>query len=231
VAWVSYWASKDWQTGVIIPINKKGYRSECTKWQGISLLNLFGKLYERCLEEKCGEIIELKLVYTQRGFCPGRSTTEQIFTLQKIWEIVRECQRCPHMFCRRRECIRTGISWKSLGSVDGCLSISVKSLYSFPVVCVSVGKIKSQPIAVCAGLRQGCVLSPLLFIAYMNWIDSPGWLDECVAVGRCRINRLFCANNLVLLASSQQDLQHAFDRFSPVCGQAEMKIRTKNTEV
>jgi len=84
---------------------------------------------------------------------------------------------------------------------------------------------KSQPFTVGVGLRQGCVLSPLL---YMNWIES-----QLSRRGRhcwkiCRINRLLFADDLVLLASSQQVFQHALDRFA-TCNQTGVKIST-NTD-
>ena len=65
----------------------------------------------------------------------------------------------------------------------------------------------------------------------MNWIDRHSRVDEDVTVGSFRINPLLFANDLVLLASSQQGLHHALNRFSAVCDQAGMKISTKNTEV
>jgi len=39
-----------------------------------------------CLEKGCRKIIEPKLDDAQRDFCPDRSTTNQIFTLQQIFE-------------------------------------------------------------------------------------------------------------------------------------------------
>ena len=56
-------------------------------------------------------------------------------------------------------------------------------------------------------------------------------MDEGVAVGRCKINRLLFANDLVLFASSQQGLQHALYRFSAARDQAGMKIGTNEAEV
>ena len=41
----------------------------------------------KCLEKTCHEIIEPKLNDTRCGLRPGRSTTDQIFTLQQIFEI------------------------------------------------------------------------------------------------------------------------------------------------
>ena len=49
VAWKLGKTPRDWQTGVIIPIFKKGDRKQCTNYRGISLLSLPGKV---CLERK-----------------------------------------------------------------------------------------------------------------------------------------------------------------------------------
>ena len=86
VVWKFSKTSRDWQTGVIIPILKKGDRKQCTNYRGISLLSLTGKVYAKCLERKCREIVESKLEDGQCGFRPGRSTTDQIFTLKQIFE-------------------------------------------------------------------------------------------------------------------------------------------------
>ena len=86
VAWMFGKTRTDWQTGVIIPTFKKGDRKQCTNYRGISLLSLPGKVYAKYLERKCREIVESKLKNGQCGFCPGRSTTGQIFALKQIFE-------------------------------------------------------------------------------------------------------------------------------------------------
>jgi len=65
----------------------------------------------------------------------------------------------------------------------------------------------------------------------MNWIDSHSRVKEDVTFGSCRISRLHSADALVLLASSEQGLQHAPDWFAAACDEAGMKISTENTEV
>jgi len=82
---------------------------------------------------------------------------------------------------------------------DDHLLQAVKSQYSCSDVCVCVGKVKPQPFTVLVRLWQGCVLSPRLFIIYMHWIDSNSRVNEGVAVGSCKINRLLFAYDLVLL--------------------------------
>ena len=79
-------APKQWQTSVIIPIHKKGDKTKCTNYRGISLISVPGEVYAKCLEKKCREIVEAKLTDAQCGFRPGRSTMDQIFALQQIFE-------------------------------------------------------------------------------------------------------------------------------------------------
>ena len=86
VAWKLGKTPRDWQTGVIIPIFMKGDRKQYTNYRGITLLSLPGKVYAKCLERKCRKIVETKLEDGQCSFRPGRSTTDQIFTLKKTFE-------------------------------------------------------------------------------------------------------------------------------------------------
>ena len=89
-------ASRDWQTGVIIPLFKKGDRKQCTNYREISLLSLPGKVYAKCLQRKCREIVDSKPEDGQCDFRPGRSTMiftpKQIF--EKSWEYGKDLFAC-----------------------------------------------------------------------------------------------------------------------------------------
>ena len=115
--------------------------------------------------------------------------------------------------------------------VDGQLLRAIKSFYCRPEVCVRVNGKQSKPFHVGVGLRQGCVLSPLLFIVYMNWIDKCNQADECATIGNCKISRLLFADDLVLLSSTESGLQRALNSFADACNTAGMKISTAKTEV
>jgi len=56
VAWCSGRALKDWQTGLIIPVHKRGDRREGTNYWAISLAPW--KILAMCLENRWLEIIE-----------------------------------------------------------------------------------------------------------------------------------------------------------------------------
>ena len=86
VAWREKRAPLDWQTGIVVPIFKKGDRRECCNYRGITLLSLPGKVYARVLERKCRMMVEPNIQDTQCGFRPGRGTTDQLFTLRQVFE-------------------------------------------------------------------------------------------------------------------------------------------------
>jgi len=68
-------------------------------------------------------------------------------------------------------------------------------------------------------------------LVYMNWIDSHRRVDKAVTVGNCSMNRLLLRTNWCYIReSSQQGLQHAFDRFSAACDQAGTKISSEKIE-
>ena len=81
------------------------------------------------------------------------------------------------------------------------------------------------------GFRQGCVLSPLLFIVYMNWMDKCSQADVCATIGNCKISRLLFADDLVPLSSTESGLQRSLNSFADVCYTVGMKISTAKTEV
>ena len=81
------------------------------------------------------------------------------------------------------------------------------------------------------GLLQECVLSPLLFIVYINWIDKCSQADECAKIGNCKISRLLFADDLVLLFFTKSGLQRAFNSFADICDTTGMKISSVKSEV
>ena len=137
-------------------------------------------MYVKCLEKKCQEIMESKLENGQCGFRPRRNNTDQIFTLRQIfeksWEYAKDVFACFIDLEKAYDRVPRVNLWRVLqeyGS-DGHRLMVIYSL---------VG----------VGFRQGCVLSPLFFIIYMNWMDKLSRINECVTIGICKISRLlFC---------------------------------------
>ncbi|KAI3377041.1 hypothetical protein L3Q82_000254 [Scortum barcoo] len=149
------------------------------------------------------------------------------------------CPTSPHVLCGSGEGIRPCPSWYSVGSgvlreygVREPLLRAVRSLYDRSRrSLVRIAGSKSDLFPVHVGLRQGCPLSPVLFIIFMDRISrrsqgprgSPVWEPQDFISA-------FCADDVVLMASSGQDLQHVLERFAAECEAAGMRISTSKSE-
>jgi len=111
------------------------------------------------------------------SFRPNHSTTDQIFTLKEIieksWEYGNDLFACSVNLEKAYDQVLQDKLWrvcKSMGlyGIDGQLLIAIKSFYCQPEVCIRDNGEQSKPFYVSVGLRQECVLSPLIFIIYVN---------------------------------------------------------------
>ena len=115
--------------------------------------------------------------------------------------------------------------------IDDYLLMVIKLRYCQPEVCVRENSKQSKSLHLGVGLRKKSVLSPLLFIIYINSMDKLSRTHKCITIGRCKISRLFFTDDLVWLASLESGLQHALNGFATAYGIAGIKISTSETEV
>ncbi|GAA6064832.1 receptor-type tyrosine-protein phosphatase F-like, partial [Tachysurus ichikawai] len=233
IAWRLGTVPLDWQTGVVVPLFKKGDRRMCSNYRGITLLSLPGKVYARVLERR---IVEPRIQEEQCGFRPGRGTLDHLYTLTRLlegsWEFAQPVHMCFVDLEKAFDCVPRGDLWGVLWEygVRGPLLRAVRSLYDRSRSLVRIAGSKSDLFPVHVGLRQGCPLSPVLFIIYMDRISRRSRGPEGVRFGDHRISSLLFADDVVLLASSNQDLQCALGRFAAECEAAGMRISTSKSE-
>ena len=236
IAWTSGTVPLDWQTGVVVPLFKKGDRRVCSNYRGITLLSLPGKVYSGVLERRVRRTVEPRIQEEQCGFRPGRGTLDQLWTLGRIlegaWEFAQPVHMCfvdlEKAFDRVPRGVLRGVL-REYGVSDSLIR-AVRSLYDRCRSLVRIAGSKSNSFPVRVGLRQGCPLSPILFITFMDRISRRSQGVEGVRFGDLRIRSLLFADDVVLLASSGRDLQLSLDRFAAKCEAAGMKISTSKSE-
>ena len=62
VAWGSGTVPADWRKAQIIPVHKKGSRTQCKNYRGISLLSVPGKVYATVLDKRIRAITERRVL-------------------------------------------------------------------------------------------------------------------------------------------------------------------------
>ncbi|KAI3362616.1 hypothetical protein L3Q82_001619 [Scortum barcoo] len=173
-----------------------------------------GKVYARVLERRIQLIVKPLIQEEQCGFHPARGTLDQLYTLHRVLEGLWEFAQPVHMCFVL--CVHRGILWGVLHEygVQGPL-LRAGAWFALPAI--------SHTCSQC--MLQGCPLSPVLFIIFMDRISRRSQGPEGVQFGNHRISSLLFADDIVLLASSNQDLQHVLERFAAKCEAAGMRIK------
>jgi hypothetical protein len=77
---------EEWKESVIVPIYKKGYKTGCSKYRGISLLSTTYKILPNIILSRLTLYAEEIIGDHQCGFRRNTSTTDLIFSIRQILE-------------------------------------------------------------------------------------------------------------------------------------------------
>jgi Reverse transcriptase (RNA-dependent DNA polymerase) len=107
----------------------------------------------------------------------------------------------------------------------------LRALYSRVIGKVRVGKELSAPFEIDVGLKQGCPLSPTLFSIFFDSISTEiEGLGIGVNIGQRRVCQLLYADDVVLIADSEEDLQSLIETFNQACLKWKLEINIDKTE-
>ena len=174
--WRTKQLPSEWKKSILVPVHKKKDRKVCDNYRGISLLSIPGKVLSLVLLDRLETIIDPQLMEAQCGFRKGRGTIDQIWATRQIIERATEYQGTVHLGFVDLT--------KAYDSVDRSALITIlkqyrvpqqlidiiKELYTGTWCCVRTEEGTSEDFEVKTGVRQGCVLSPLLFNCFMDRI-------------------------------------------------------------
>ncbi|KAI3360318.1 hypothetical protein L3Q82_014631 [Scortum barcoo] len=207
IAWRLGTVPLEWQTGVVVPLFKKGDRRVCSNYRGITLLSLPGKVYARVLERRIRPIVDPRIQEEQCGFRP--------------WSWNSWTSSIPSTGCLR--------VYGSLPNQSTCALWIWRRHSTVSLVVVFCGECS---VSMGSGaFAKGCSVSVRPEQELGSHCRQRSQGPEGVRFGNHRISSLLFADDVVLFASSRPGPSACvLERFAAECEAAGMRISTSKSE-
>lgn len=225
---------KEWSSGLICPILKKGDKSECKNYRGIMLLDIAYKILSTVIFGKINRYAEQILEDQQCGFRQERSTMEQIFVMRQIMEKCHENGIPLHIlfidFKQAFDSINRKYLYKVMKEykIPNKLIRLTKMTLENSKARVLIGGKMGRSFDVSTGVRQGDGLSAVLFNLTLNKM-----LKELNLRGNILYkSKQICAyaDDIALIARNKTALQEMLNIIETVGKSAGLEINESKTK-
>lgn len=228
---------ESFKESIIIPLFKKGDPNIVSNYRGLSLINTNCKIFNNILLHRLTAWLERNNILNefQAGFRRDYSTVDNIFNLVNIVKLNNLTSKYTFAFFVDFSCAFDTIPRNSLFyklSTIGISSKIVRLIQSLYDGCSSVvwdGQNLSEKFNVDCGVKQGCILSPILFSLYLN--DLPNVLSGGVNVANTNIKILLYADDIVLLSDSADVLQIMINELYNYCNTWSLKVNLSKSKI
>ena len=174
--WEEETIPEDWKEGYLVKVPKKGDLANCNNYRGITMLSVPGKILSQIILQRLIDALEEILRDQQMGFRKNRSCTDHIATLRIIAEQSLEWNSSLYItfidFEKAFDSVDHNTLWKILrhyGIPEKFIAIIQQSYYNSQIRVIHNREL-TPPFSVKTGVRQGCILSPMLFLLVIDWI-------------------------------------------------------------
>ena len=232
-----------WSLSIIAPIPKSAAKDPCVplNYRGISLLSCLYTVYTSLLNTRLASLCESNeyLVDEQNGFRSKRSCQDHIYALSSI--IRNRKSSGNETFCAFVD-FKKAFDWVSRDlllyklntsfNVHGRLFNTLENIYSKSTAQIRINSLLTEEFNVTSGVKQGDIISPLLFSMYLNDLAT-GIKDlNCgVDINSLNVSILLYADDIVLIAPSEEALQKMLDFVGAWCNKWRMSINDDKSQI
>ena len=229
-----------WKEGLVIKLPKKGDLRDCNNYRGIMLLSVPGKVFNRVLLERMKDAVDPILREQQAGFRKNRSCADQIASLRIIVEQSLEWKSPLYInfidYQKAFDSVDRETLWKLLGhyGIPGKMIRLIKCIYEDMNCRVIHAGRMSDSFHVNTGVRQGCLLSPFLFLLAIDWIMKTTTANTSNGIQwtmGTQLDDLDFADDLALLSHSHNQMQDKTTRLETISAGTGLRINKKKTEL
>ena len=239
--WTQEKIPEDWRKGEIVRLPKKGDLGKPTNWRGITLLPYISKIFLKILHHRISSALEDAGSFDeeQAGFRTGRSCADHIFTMRNIIEQCEEWQMPLYVnfidFQKAFDSVHRESLWRVMThyGIPGKL-IRLTKLFFTGFTCKVQGCADEDFFEVTSGVRQGCVISPLLFILVTDFIMKRSGEGHTTGLRwnlTTKLNYLAYADDLALFSTTHHGMSKYTSELVATSQQFGLHINEQKTKV
>ena len=235
---------KEWAKSIIIPIHKKGSKLILDNYRGISLLSVTSKVFTSIVNNRLYTWMEenMKICEEQAGFRRHFSTIDHIFTLYSMVNNRLHGQKKGKLyvafidFKKAFDTVDRKVLWESMKEegISTKMIKMIKGIYSIVTATVRYGNNISEDINCPVGVKQGCLLSPLLFSILINKvarkIAEKGRAGYQFITGGKEIFSLLFADDIVLISMTPSGLQNQINNLKMESEKLGLEVNLNKTK-
>lgn len=234
---------ENWSKAMLCPIHKKGSKLNVDNYRGISLLSVVSKLFTKILNQRFVRWAEDSDINNeeQAGYRKGYSTIDQMFNLQSLVQkhICKQKGRCFVLmvdFSKAFDTIPHELLWYKLRKtgVHGKILKVLQNMYSKLKSCVRTPEGLTEYFKCTRGTRQGCMLSPFLFVIYISELVKMLKDAGCSGIqvnDTSDVMLLMFADDIAMCADTPGRLQKMLDTLALFCRKWGLKVNLMKTKI
>ena len=233
---------EQWAIAILTPILKSGPKMDPSNYRGISILSCLGKLYTAILNKRLMKFVTERGILRPEalGFVAGNRTSDAHLVVHSL--IQRYCHQenrkifsCFVDFSKAFDTIPRDLLFEKLlkYGINGKFFNNIKTMYTNDNCCIKVGNKLTESFLANQGVKQGCILSPLLFNIFIADIVERFETENCRPIKIDESRNLSCllwADDIILLSHLEEGLRNMLSALDSYVNENGMSINTKKTQ-
>ena len=230
----------EWKKGIIVNLFKSGSVNSTDNYRGLTINSCLAKVFNNVLNMRLTKYVEKNNILSdvQIGFRKKARTSDHLYVvntlMRKFKHLKKKLFMCFVDFRKAYDSVwREALMYKLLEyDIRGNFYSVIEEMYKGGEACLKNDGYLSEFFQCGRGVRQGDVLSPILFNLYINDIPKLFVEDkDSPMLGNRAIHCLLYADDLILFSQTYNGLQEKLIKLNNYCNKWDLSVNTKKTEV